>query len=407
LVGLAAAMLAVLALVHRHPWLAALATVASVLGSPLAGLFAGIAAAVVLLTDRSRRREALSVGITAAGSLGVLGLLFHDPGVMPSSFGLLFVALIGIALVLIACREPTIRVGAVLIAVGLVFCIFVPNSVGQNLTRMVWLLAAPLIVGYGHRPQKHVVVLAGLALVYPASDVSWQLAEADSPAAQGSYYQPLLTQLDQRMYTAGTVGQRVEVVEPMTKGGAWHIGEHIPVARGWERQVDMADNPIFYKQGALTASSYHHWLKQLSVAYVALPNANLDFASVDEAALIKGGLPYLAEVWHNENWKLYRVLDSAPLARHAQVISVHGNQVRLQVPKPGLVPIQIRWSDHLVVLNGTQPVSLGVRAHGCLSQNGQWTLLHAHTPGSYVLTSDVDLLPSGPQGGGVCRSSES
>jgi hypothetical protein len=272
---------------------------------------------------------------------------------------------------------------------------------------MVWLLAATLIVGYGHRPDRHVVALTLLALIFPAVDVTWQLAEADSPAAKEAYYQPLLAQLNQRMYTGVTVGQRVEVVEPQTKGGAWHVGESMPVARGWERQVDRVDNPIFYEDGALDAASYHQWLGQLAVAYVAVPNTRLDFASVDEAALIKRGLPYLAEVWHNDNWTLYRVLDATPLARNAQVVSVHGNQVRLQVVKPGLVPIQIRWSDHLVVLDGTQPVSVGVRARGCLSEDGPWTLLHARTAGSYVLTSDVDLIPDGQHRGGVCRSNGS
>ena len=107
-------------------------------------------------------------------------------------------------------------------------------------------------------------------------------------------------------------------------------------------------------------------------------------------------------MWSNADWKLYRVGDPQPLARNAQVISVSGNQVRLQVPRAGLVPLQIRWSDHLAVLDGSQPVSLGVRAHGCLSQNGSWTLLHARRPGTYVLTSDFDVLPGKPQRGGTC-----
>jgi hypothetical protein len=407
LVGLAAAMLAVLALARRHPWLAGLATVVSVLGSPLAGLFTGIVAAAVLLTDPTRRREALVTGVATGASLGALALLFDSPGVMGSPPGQMFMALLGLALVVVACREPTIRVGAAIVAIGLVACMLVPNSVGLNLTRMVWLLAAPLIVGYGHRPDRHVVALTLLALIFPAVDVTWQLAEADSPSAKESYYRPLLVQLNERMYTGETVGQRVEVVEPQSKGAAWHIGESIPVARGWERQVDFVDNPIFYKDGALDAASYRQWLDQLAVAYVAVPHTKLDFASVDEAALVKKGLPYLAEVWHNDDWKLYRVLDAAPLARDAQVISVHGNQVRLQVAKPGLVPIQIRWSDHLVVLDGSQPVSPGVRARGCLSQDGEWTLLHARKAGSYVLTSDVDLIPDGRHRGGVCRTPES
>ncbi len=402
LVGLAAATLAVLALVRRHPWLAAVATVISVLGSPLAGLFTGIVAAAVLVSDPSRRREALFVGAATGLSLGTLALLFHDPGVMASPPIQILLALVGISLVAVACREPTIRAGAVIVAVGLVICLVIPNSVGLNLTRMVWLLAAPVIVAYGHRPDKHLVALTGLALIFPMVDVTWQLAEADSPSAQQSYYQPLLAQLHQRLYTGDAVGQRVEVVEPQTKGAARYVGESMPVARGWERQADTVDNPIFYKDGALTPASYRSWLDELAVSYVALPATKLDFASVDEAKLIRSGLPYLHEVWSNPDWKLYEVSDSRPLAQNAQVISVSGNQVRMQVPRAGLVPLQIRWSDHLAVLDGTVPVSSGVRAHGCLSQNGAWTMLHARRPGTYVLTSDFDVIPNRTQRGGTC-----
>jgi hypothetical protein len=373
-----------------------------VLGSPLAGLFTGIVAAAVLVSDRSRRREALITGIATGGSLGTLAVLFHNPGVMGSPPGQMFLALLGLALVVIACREPTIRAGAVIVAIGLVGCMVVPNSVGLNLTRMVWLLAAPLIVGYGHRPDRHVVALTGLALLAPTIDVTWQLAEADSPSASESYYTPLLAQLRDRMNTDASLGQRVEVVEPQTKGAARYVGESMPVARGWERQADVTDNPIFYQDNALDASTYRQWLDELAVAYVAVPNAKLDFASVDEAKLIAGGLSYLRPVWDNADWTLYRVLNSAPLARNAQVISVDGNQLRLWVDHPGRVPIQIRWSNHLAVLDGSQPVSAGVRAHGCLSESGQWTVLHAHRMGTYVLTSDFDVLPDGQQRGGVC-----
>jgi hypothetical protein len=402
LVGLAAAMLAVYSLVHRHPWLAGLATIVSVLGSPLAGLFTGIVAAAVLVSDRTRRPQALVVGAATGVSLGALALLFRSPGVMGSPPAQILFALLGLVLVVIACREPTIRAGAVIVAVGLLVCLVVPNSVGLNLTRMVWLLAAPLIVGYGHRPDKHVVALTGLALVFPAVDVTWQLAEADSPSASASYYQPLLAQLQQRLGSADRIGQRVEVVEPQTKGAARYVGETTPVARGWERQADVVDNPIFYDDGALNATSYRQWLDQLAVAYVAVPSTRLDFASVDEAKLIATGLPYLQLVWSNSDWKLYRVDHPAPLVSGARVVSMSGNQLRMQVSRPGLVPIQIRWSSHLVVLDGAKPVSLGVRAHGCLSENGQWTLLHARRAGTFVLTSDFDVLPGPQQRGGVC-----
>jgi len=246
------------------------ATVVSVLGSPLAGLFTGIVAAAVLLTDLSRRREALVTGIATGASLGTLALLFDNPGVMGSPPWQMFLALVGLALVVMACREPTIRVGAVIVAIGLVGCMIVPNSVGLNLTRMVWLLAAPLIVGYGHRPDRHVVAFTALALIAPTVDVTWQLAEADSPSASQAYYTPLLAQLHTRMDTDASLGQRVEVVEPQTKGAARCVGESMPVARGWERQADVTDNPIFYDEGALNATSYQRWLCWVSIVVVAV-----------------------------------------------------------------------------------------------------------------------------------------
>jgi len=207
------------------------------------------------------------------------------------------------------------------------------------------------------------------------------------------------------MNTDASLGQRVEVVEPQTKGAARYVGESMPVARGWERQADVTDNPIFYEDDALDATTYRRWLDELAVAYVAVPNTKLDFASVDEAKLIAAGLPYLDEVWRNPDWTLYQVVDAAPLARNARVISVDGNQLRLWVDHRAQVPIQIRWSDHLAVLDGSRPVAEGVRARGCLSQAGQWTVLHARTPGAYVLTSDFDVIPGQQHRGGVCRSS--
>jgi hypothetical protein len=99
------------------------------------------------------------------------------------------------------------------------------------------------------------------------------------------------------------------------------------------------------------------------------------------------------------------------LVRHAEVISMEGNQLRLWVDHRTRVPIQIRWSDHLAVLDGSYPVSQGVPARGCLSKtpeqndgDGEWTVLHARQAGAYVLTSDFDVLPGGdPSRGGTCR----
>ena len=77
-------------------------------------------------------------------------------------------------------------------------------------------------------------------------------------------------------------------------------------ARGWERQLDIAYNPIFYSD-PLTAATYRTWLHANGVKFVALPDARLDDSSLGERALITGGLPYLHEVWHDAHWRVWSV----------------------------------------------------------------------------------------------------
>ena len=103
----------------------------------------------------------------------------------------------------------------------------------------------------------------------------------------------------------------------------------LSLARGWDRQADYAYNPIFYDAEALTAASYRAWLASLAVGWVALPTATLDYASVDEGQLIRGGLSYLRLTWSSPQWHLYRVVDSAPLVQGAQVVSVDSSGVVL------------------------------------------------------------------------------
>ncbi|MGI8523710.1 MAG: MFS transporter, partial [Nocardioides sp.] len=181
-----------------------------------------------------------------------------------------------------------------------------------------------------------------------------------------------------------------------------YVALAVPLARGWERQTDVGDNPLFYNDGALTPASYHRWLHQLAVRWVAVPADKLDFGSVDEADLIASGLPYLHLEWQSKTWKLYRVQDSTPLARRATVTSVGGGRITLVVSHAGRVPLQVRWSNHLSVLDGTRPLVPGVPAQGCLARRGQWTTLRASQPGTYVLGADFDAIPGVARPGGVC-----
>ena len=62
---------------------------------------------------------------------------------------------------------------------------------------------------------------------------------------------------------------------------------HLP--RGWERQLDVAYNALFYNPGRLPPAAYRTWLLSNGVSFVALANAPLDYAATTEAALLRSG----------------------------------------------------------------------------------------------------------------------
>ena len=106
----------------------------------------------------------------------------------------------------------------------------------------------------------------------------------------------------------------------------------MPIARGWDRQADRSANPLFY-DGTLTADSYRAWLHALAVRWVALPSeASLDFAAKAEADLVRSNLPYLKQVWADDRWQLFRVIDDEPLVRGAQIVEIDASELTFYAP---------------------------------------------------------------------------
>ncbi len=92
---------------------------------------------------------------------------------------------------------------------------------------------------------------------------------------------------------------------------AAYVAPVMPLARGWERQLDVADNPIFYRSGALAAGTYRAWLLDDGVTFVALPDAPLDSAGQAEGRLVSSGqVPGLDLIWRSAHWRLYSVAGS-------------------------------------------------------------------------------------------------
>ena len=88
----------------------------------------------------------------------------------------------------------------------------------------------------------------------------------------------------------------------------------MPLARGWERQLDEKANPLFYDGLPLTPERYHRWLRESAVRWVALPDAPLDYSAEAEARLLERGLPYLRLAHESADWRIWEVRDAAPPA---------------------------------------------------------------------------------------------
>jgi hypothetical protein len=235
-----------------------------------------------------------------------------------------------------------LRLGGALYAGAALVTVIVPNPLGANITRLGMYTAAPIVVGALWPVRRRVAtVLLGPLLAWqwlPAADGIFT-AGLD-PSSDPTYYDGLVAELRQ------LPGTRVEI--PFTKHHweAMYVAPHAALARGWERQVDIGFNPLFYDD-ALTAATYEHWLDDNAISYVALPDAELDDSALLEAQLVRAGMPGLEPMWHDEHWQLFRVTTAKALVEGpARLIDLDADAFTLQVDQPGDVLVRIHYSSH-------------------------------------------------------------
>jgi hypothetical protein len=290
---------------------------ACVLASPVAGAFLVLAAAARAAGIGGRaefvRATVLALPVTVGG--GTMAGLFPEGGddrfVATAFWPMLAVALAGAAL--LAPARRALRVGALLYLGVLVAAFVVPTPFGQNALRLPVLLGPALLV-LAPRAAAPRVALAGVlvALLY----LQWlpavrAVAEAHGdPSTEASFF------ADPRAFLQRVVrpGERVEVAFTHNHWEAAHLASAVPLARGWERQLDEKANPLFYDGHALTPQRYHRWLRDGAVRWVALPKAPLDYSATAEAKLLRSGLPYLRLAHRSADWEIWELRDATPPA---------------------------------------------------------------------------------------------
>jgi hypothetical protein len=375
-----------LAALRRGRRVAVVLAVGCVLLSPLAAFFLGVASLAVLVTDRTRRWLAACI----AGSLLVVAsaeqVLFPHTGTMPYGVADILGASVTALSVAVLVPNRTVRLGALLMTLVPFAVMAHPGALGENVVRLTWLVAAPTIVAAAATPRRWLVAVAAAATAaWPLVGVAGQLASAQDPSARTAFYPPVERALAAQMAAAGpgAIGERLEVIPTRTHWETSYLVQHVQLARGWDRQADVADNPLFYAD-RLTASGYRRWLRTMAVGWVARPRTPLDQAGVAEAGLVDRGQPYLHLVWHDATWDLYRVTPASPLARGATVRQVTPATVVLHFSHAGRARIQLRWTPYLVA----EPTGASPLGRACAAPDGQFSAVTVTAPGDYTVSAD-------------------
>lgn len=383
-VGFAAAAWALVALRARRNGAAVLLAVGAYFASPLAGLFLGMVLVAVILTQPDCRRAAATSASVLLVTGAVMVVFFPGTGTMPFGLWNAVPGLLCCVGVVLACPARTVRSAAAVVALSVPLFLVVPSAVGTNVGRLAWVCAVPVAVACGRLPRPLLAAAAALLVSWPVADLTGQLASAQAESSQPSFYRPLTAELAKAAAAAGPAakGERVEVVDTANHWASVYLSAS-SLARGWDRQADHANNPIFYDDAQLDAASYSAWLHELAVGWVALPAAKLDYASIAEGRLVDAGLPYLALRWSNPQWRLYRVIGATPLATGAQVLDVSGGGVTLATTAARTVHTRMRWSPYLIAIDP----STGLPIRACLINAAQWVDIYVPNAQTFELTA--------------------
>lgn len=360
------------------------------LGSPVAAVFIALAGAALAITGQRRTGAVLIVASLVP--IAILGLAFPTGGYFPfvvSAF-IPVPVFAAAALVLLPPEERVLRVGIVLYAFMCLVLFVFHTQIGANAARLGSLFGGPVLaLGLaGRRPIA--LAVCALPLLYwqwsaPVRDL---VAGWGDPSVTSGYYQPLLAELGR---ISGGRPVRIEIPPTRNRFEADYVAPRFPLARGWLRQSESGDFDLFTDDN-LTPDAYRAWLQDHGVSYVALANADPDYLAKDEDELIRSGLPYLHQVWANDDWRLFR-LDGAvgltspaadptePSDRNNGLSQVGASSFGFAAKHPGSYLVRIHYTPYWTVTSGD----------ACVSSDGDWTRLDVRRPGTVEVDAQFSL----------------
>jgi hypothetical protein len=388
--GLAALLAAIRALQARRLWLALAAAALCIGFSPLAYVFLCLACAAIALARGRPDRKALvvAVGLALLGGVQASAIwLFPHEAVYPFRLVELVVVVslsaFGAALSLRGERARVLAAFFALWALLSVAAFVIRSPIGENVTRVrgiVFALVLLAAVLARFRPYWLAAPALVGALAYTLVPyVAVIPYRTDGRPAREAYWTPALDFLESR----SGAGYRVEVVPTGDHWEAyWVPKEGFALARGWYRQLDIAQNPLFYEE-PLRAEEYRRWLRDLGVRYVLLPDTQLGRMGEErEADLLASGRSGLQEVFRNENWRIYELPAAEAILTgpgDGKLTELGHERIAGSIPAPGEYRLGVRYTRYWRVERGR--LCLAEAADGM-------TFLRARAAGPFVLELD-------------------
>lgn len=349
--------------------------------SPVAGLFLLLCGVALVLTRQVVEGVLLSA-CTLVPML-IIGLIFGAGGWMQMTVGDIAKGVLTSLAVAALVPSRPVRLGALMCAAGIVLAYVVHTPVGANATRLPVMFALPLVVAMCPRPRLQLLAIAAVVAVLNPPLVLSDLQGGGDPASYPTYYAHLTAQLAKLPPTG-----KVEVVMTPNYWESVYVADKSLLARGWLRQQDTAQNPLFFRGRAPSAAAYQRWLVHNGVSYVALPSEVSWLGEAERRAVQRTaqstGVGSLSLIWDDAQWQLYRVLQSPGLVDGpATVERANRGTIALRFSEPGRALVRVNYNRWLVATRDA-----------CLAAAQGWTSVTSPTAGLVRISSS--LHPSRP-----------
>ena len=214
------------------------------------------------------------------------------------------------------------------------------TPIGANAARLGTLAAGPLAALL--LADRRVLLAAAAPLLYlqfqpPIRDL---VDQAGDPSTNAAYYRPLLRFLRRQPGPPF----RIEIPPTRFHYETYEVAPHFVLARGWERQLDIRYDQLFYG-GPLTAADVRRVAAPLRGPVRRPRGCAARLRGAQEVRLIEGGLPYLSAVSTRRHWRVYEVADPMPIVTGAATLTGDRPElIHARATRPGEALVRVRFT---------------------------------------------------------------